>query len=258
MKYYLRYIKNYLRRFFYSSCSNTIGFLLRLFWNPSEKEPEFYLRKFLQKKSNVFFIQVGANDGLINDPLIQLIRMYAWKGILLEPQTFVFETQLVPLHKKSKGIVTINAAIGNNDGKMPLYTFGFSNKRWATGLASFERTTLENKINDGYVERMAKKFRDQLPPEKKDWIQSIPVSILCFETLIDQYNIQSLDLLQIDTEGLDAKIIDWFPFHLLKPTVISFEHENLLASEKKSCYEKLEKQGYQLKILSRDTIAFIE
>ena len=194
MKYYLRYIKNYLRRFFYSSCSNTIGFFLRLFWNPSEKEPEFYLRKFLQKKSKVFFIQVGANDGLINDPLIPLIRMYDWEGILLEPQTLVFEKQLVPLHKKSKGIIPINAAIGNKDGEMSLYILGFSNKRWATGLASFDKSTLENKIKDGYIERMANKFRDQLPTEKKDWIQSIPVHVLQFETLIDQYNIQLLDL----------------------------------------------------------------
>jgi hypothetical protein len=33
----------------------------------------------------VFFLQVGANDGLMDDPIHFLVRKYGWCGVLLEP-----------------------------------------------------------------------------------------------------------------------------------------------------------------------------
>src|SRR5258708_12774851 len=39
---------------------------------------------------DVFFLQVGANDGLLDDPIPYLVRMYGCRGILMDPVAFLF------------------------------------------------------------------------------------------------------------------------------------------------------------------------
>src|ERR1700692_184685 len=39
-----------------------------------------------------FFVNIGANDGVAGDPLVDLIRHNGWcKGIFVEPVSFLFE-----------------------------------------------------------------------------------------------------------------------------------------------------------------------
>jgi len=230
---------------------------LYLTWHPSPQKPEHYLKKTLGSKKNIWFIQVGANDGLINDPLIRLISMYNWKGILLEPLPHVFQHQLVPLHKKFHNLTLVQAAIIPNKETLCIYSIEFSKKRWATGLSTFRKDILEQKIKDGYVEHMAQKHGDKLPQNRESWIKNETIPITSFEKLITTYHIPKVDVLQIDTEGLDAEIIKSFPFHHFKPEIISFEHENLSNIEKESCFEFLSKHGYHLTILERDAIAIM-
>ena len=42
------------------------------------------------KTSNMSFIQVGANDGLYDDPIRKFVLNYPWTGVLIEPQPEVF------------------------------------------------------------------------------------------------------------------------------------------------------------------------
>jgi hypothetical protein len=39
----------------------------------------------LLSKDKVRFIQIGANDGIKNDPVHAFIKKYYWTGILVEP-----------------------------------------------------------------------------------------------------------------------------------------------------------------------------
>ena len=53
-----------------------------------------FISKFVNevgKKDDFFFIQVGANDGLMCDPIRQFIVKHSWGGILVEPVPDYFE-----------------------------------------------------------------------------------------------------------------------------------------------------------------------
>ena len=42
-------------------------------------------------QKNVFFVQVGANDGVQSDPINHFVSEYGWRGILVEPQPAIFK-----------------------------------------------------------------------------------------------------------------------------------------------------------------------
>lgn len=230
--------------------------LLQIFWKPSPREPEFYIRQYLGNRQEVYFIQVGANDGLVRDPLIHLIMLHKnWKGVLLEPLPDVFTHALKPLHRKRPQLHLMNAAIARESGQSIIYRISFSKKRWATGLTSFRKETLLSKINDGYVERCARKYGDLLPADRNQWIAEETIRSVNFQQILSETDFPRIDLLQIDAEGFDLEVIRMLPFHLVKPYVISFEHEHLSMEDKATCFDLLKGQGYQLAVLERDAVA---
>ena len=64
---------------------------LRRAWMGDDTERERrLLRAFAEKHSDVFFIQIGAHDGLTNDKLHCLVRAHQWRGVLVEPVQGLF------------------------------------------------------------------------------------------------------------------------------------------------------------------------
>lgn len=252
----MKHLLHHIRKFLYASDFIAWKWLLKLFWNPSPHKPEYFIQRYLGNLNEVYFIQIGANDGLVRDPLIHFITMNKhWKGVLLEPLPDVFSHELVPLHRKRQHLHLVNAAIGRELGKSVIYRISFSKKRWATGLTSFKKETLLSKIEDGYVERCAKKYGDTLPNDRNQWIIEENIQTVTFDRLLDEFKFPRLDLLQIDAEGFDGEVIRMFPFHRIKPRIISFEHEHLSMEDKLECFEMLKEQKYILTILERDAIA---
>jgi FkbM family methyltransferase len=240
----------------YASGSFLLRFYLKALWKPKSGSLEFELYQLAKQNSHEFqFIQVGANDGLINDPLLRLIALFQWQGILLEPQPLVFERELKPLYQNNQRIHLVNAAVDRVEGNRTLYTISFSTQRWATGLASFSKPTLESRINDGYVEKAAIKYGDILPANKMDWMSSTDIACRSFESLIMESSMKSLDLLQIDTEGYDFEIIRMFPFHLIQPRAISFENEHSSDDAYAEILLFLQEKGYRVKEIGRDSLA---
>lgn len=245
-----------IRFFLFASDHILWKWVLQLFWRPSPREPEFYIRHYLDNKEEVYFIQIGANDGLVSDPLIHLITLHKnWKGVLLEPLPDVFTYELKPLHSKRPRLILLNAAIAREAGQAVIYRISFSNKRWATGLTSFRKETLLSKITDGYVERCARKYGDLLPSDRNRWIAEETIRCITFQQILSESGFPRIDLLQIDAEGFDLEVIRMVPFHLVKPYIISFEHEHLSMEDKAICFDLLKEQGYQLTILQRDAVA---
>jgi hypothetical protein len=50
------------------------------------------VERTFEARENVFFVQIGSNDGSRGDPLYAAVRRHGhWRGILVEPVPFVFE-----------------------------------------------------------------------------------------------------------------------------------------------------------------------
>ena len=191
-----------------------------------------------------FFIQVGANDGINGDPLYGMVTELGWKGVLVEPQRFVYEQRLLVNYAGHDGLHFENVAIDEVDGERELFELSFSRTRWATGIASFERSHLQRHIDNGYVARMVGEDTGVLPEDEADYITSETVTTMTFGTLIDKYGIERLDLLQIDAEGYDHRLLQLYDFERLPPAIIQFEHHVMTEGQRRESWELLHRHGY--------------
>lgn len=210
---------------------------------------------FSKTSTHVRFLQVGANDGFFHDPLFKFIKMYGWRGVLLEPQPYVYNHYLKKLHRKTPGVFTVNAALSDSDGKKTIYKISFSNARWATGLTSFNRQVLEEAIDSGHVQRCADRYGEKLPDSRIDFITEQPVQSITPGTLIQQYHLETIDWLQIDAEGYDFEIIKLMEINKTRPHVIAFEHSHLSTADRKACMEHLRANGYRIRDMRENTVA---
>lgn len=225
-------------------------------YSPKKGSLAEFISNYSKSKDGEFFvIQIGANDGITNDPIHKFIKRDRWSGVLLEPQLKVFKNELSEIYRHDKGINPICAAIGLEDGSQKLYKIAFSESRWATGLASFSRPKIELAFANGVVEKNCFKEGIKIPDNPKDQISYSEVAVISPETLLRKYQISKIDLLQIDAEGYDLEVIKIFDIANTQPGAIIFENENLNPKDLASCYSMLTENGYQLRKFGRDTLA---
>jgi FkbM family methyltransferase len=244
-------------RFNLSASNNPlfIGFY-RNFYNPKKGSLSDFLSQYSKSKpGNFTVVQIGANDGITHDPIHKFIKRDDWKGVLLEPQPDVFNEFLTKIYAKNKGIHPLCAAIGEKDGTQPIYKIGFSSMRWATGLASFSKEKIEKAFEDGIVSSNCKRFGIEIPTDQSQWISHEDVQVIAPATLIQTYNLQHIDLLQIDAEGYDLEVIRIFDIPKTRPQAIIFENVGLNAADYAACLQLLEEQNYQLKKFGPNTLA---
>ena len=211
----------------------------------------------LSKRNFLNVIQIGANDGITHDPIHKFIKRDNWKGVLLEPQFYVYDRYLKVIYQKNKGIHTLCAALGEKDDKQYLYKIGFSNMRWATGLASFVRENVEKALSSAYVQAQCARYNIEIPPLSEQ-ITSEEVIIISPQTLLNQYNILTIDFLQIDVEGYDYEVIKIFNIHESQPKVIVFEHTHLSEQDRQSCSEHLKENNYAIRRFGANTLAMLK
>jgi len=183
---------------------------------------------------SLFFIQIGANDGVRNDPIHNYIIKNNWGGILIEPQPIIFNN-LLKNYEPCKNLFFENIAIGISPGVVPFYyiknTTGLP--EWMNGIASFNKKhVLKHVKSIGHV--------------SEKLIEVINVKCLTVSDLRRKYKFNDIDLLQVDTEGYDFEIIKLFFKESLSPTLINFEHVHLKRVQRLECFRFLAERGYGL------------
>jgi FkbM family methyltransferase len=225
-------------------------------WQPKPNSLETILDDFSKKNKDIFFVQVGGNDGFQNDLICKFVKRHCWSGITIEPQLKPFES-LKQVYQKDT-VTPVNAAIDSENRTRNLYKVAFTDARWASGLSSFLKSHLEEKIENGYIERKAKKTGITLPKDKADWISFDEIDCLTFETIFQKNNVQKIDILQIDTEGFDYEILRLFKFDIFLPKIIIFESENLSATDLAECKTWLGAKGYVFEGFGGDTLGVLK
>jgi FkbM family methyltransferase len=186
-------------------------------------EKEF--AKIASEISDVFFIEVGANDGVSVDPLHELIVKNKWSGILVEPNP----TVLIDLKNNYKGynnLIIEQCIISEKSGIIDFYYNGDN------------ITTLHNTLCESYAKYSFGKD-----------LKVVPTLSLTFNELILKHNVTKIDVLMIDVEGYDCALLKAFPYDMIKPKLIRAEHthvyhnnntleemEELLISQGYDCY----------------------
>jgi FkbM family methyltransferase len=211
---------------------------------------------YMQHNPDIFFIQVGAHDGASADLLSQLIRQYHWRGILVEPQPEAF-TQLITNYQGQPGLIFENAVIDTEDGTVPFYTVQEQDPPLPALLhqaASLNRDIVLAAL--GYWKRIEK--HPGIPENFESLLVESQLPAVSIETLLSKHHVTKLDLLVVDAMGYDFKIIEMFPFELLKPAMIQFEHSQLSPSDRDACLNYLADLGYSFAKFAGDTVAYLQ
>jgi FkbM family methyltransferase len=195
-----------------------------------------------------FFIQIGANDGVTDDPIHKYVLKYHWRGILVEPQPDVFRT-LVANYGGEPQLLFENVAIAPEDGVVSLFTPDYPASE-SGGVQGVRRNHAQTSFNKGHViSRLGNDGR----------IKELKVPAVSVSTLISKHSISKIDLLQIDAEGYDYDIIRMFDFNKLKPTIINFDSLCLNGPRRRECWKYLADWGYRLLTDgAMDTLAFLQ
>ncbi|MCX6929286.1 MAG: FkbM family methyltransferase [Verrucomicrobia bacterium] len=192
----------------------------------------------LDKSETIQFVQIGANDGKLGDPIYRYASSSAkWRGVLVEPigylharlkenysnrNNLVFEKVLVSASAGIKSVFFVDTnAFRDLDG-LPA---------WAEGLGSVSA--------DNIVGHLGTRI--------KPYIGSESIETITLQTLLQRNAIRDLDLLVIDTEGHEWVILRQLRFATLKPKVIIVEFKHLGYW---SCYALIRKLRKYYRIMS--------
>lgn len=227
----------------------------KFFYKPKAGTIEDFLDQFSRAQKSIFALQIGANDGLNNDPIHKFIRRDQWSGILIEPQKYVYEKFLKKLHANSPHIITLNAALDRKEGRLPIYKISFSQERWASGLTSFVKGVLEKKVRDGSIDRLAQKHGLTPPARVEDYIEEEYIKVISPQTLKEKYQLKNMEVLMVDTEGYDFEILKMIFEAQLYPMTLIFEHTHLSKNDLASCDAFLDAHDYSFIRKKANTLA---
>lgn len=150
----------------------------------------------------VFLIQIGANDGVMADPVNSFIKNNNnVSALLIEPQKEVFKILQENYSDVLDRVSFLNVAIAESDSQVKLY-------KNIDPLGSSGHSTLLLRQNE-----YAAHF-DENSYELVDGI--------CISTLLKKVD-EHINILVIDTEGYDIKIVKQFISNETLPEIIFFE-----------------------------------
>ena len=224
--------------------SNLFGYELKPHLShpaPSIDILDLAIRDLMSRQPNIFFLQIGAHDGVSYDPIHNYVRRFHWKGLLVEPQPAIF-AKLRENYREETQLLFENSAISQRDGAIDLHCFENAGvEDHASMLASTRKHYLEF---NGDNQRGA--------------LKTITVPALTLESLLLKHRVERVNLLQIDTEGFDFEIIKMIDFKRMKPEIIHYENNFLNRRQKSECSRILGEQNYALLNLGIDTIAYLQ
>jgi FkbM family methyltransferase len=187
----------------------------------------FEIRRSNRIRKNGLIVKIGANDGSIGDPISQLLMHYKnLKCVFVEPVPHLL-SRAKNIWGNSARFEYINSAI-NDGSRMSFYFVDPEAKK-------LESITVDpEQISSFELSHILKHEDARFAP----FIKELRIQGLRLHELLDKYSNTGIDLIHIDAEGWDWKIISQLDLQRFRPTWIIFEYIHLSLSEKESALEK--------------------
>ncbi|MFS0736385.1 FkbM family methyltransferase [Sphingomonas sp. 1P06PA] len=189
------------------------------------------------------FLQIGVNDGQYADPLNLAVHRGYLTGALVEPQP-VFFRAMQQTYRGIAGMDYINKAISDQAGTLPFYAFDPADPvipAWAHGSASLDRAQLM-------------RFADRIPDVDRRIVE-IPVELVTVDQLLRETRHANPDILVVDAEGHDARILRQFDLTTFRPKLILYEEESMSPDDASDIRKRFTDAGYELRAMGQDSAA---
>ena len=172
-------------------------------------------------------LQVGACDGLRDDPLHHFLTTRPCRAHLLEPLPENFQ-QLQKTYAAHPHITLHCEALTDT----------------ASGTATLYVPTAPSDIQPyaSFYPLLHKSIR--IDAIRHGTTRPVEVPAITITELCRREHIHHFDVIQIDAEGLDGRLVKSILAAGLRPAILNFEHLHLPASEVKHLFALLENCGY--------------
>ncbi|KAL7645333.1 UNVERIFIED_CONTAM: hypothetical protein RMT77_003719 [Armadillidium vulgare] len=174
-----------------------------------------HIEIILKDKNNGFFVEAGAMDGQTMSNTLRLEKKQGWTGLLVEPDP----SNYILLKKKHRKAWTVNACLS-------LKPYPKQEKLWYKDIIAKKHEYLDPKHRAmSSVVEERKKFniiKSDGEYQSFYYAQCLPLG-----SLLLAMNISRVDLLSLDVEFVEDKIISNFQFDQFDIQVILLEWWNL-------------------------------
>ena len=163
------------------------------------------------------FLECGAFDGETASNTLPLEYEYGWSGYLIEPNPYYY-TQIVG---KNRNVTSLNACISveTKDTLLNLPVKCPDNK----GGGCVQRSSMTSETNEN----------------------TIRVPCFTFTSIMNAYNIQSIDYFSLDVEGAELAVLKTIPFDKIDIKSLSVEYVHTPGGEE-SITDFLKSKNYVL------------
>jgi FkbM family methyltransferase len=205
---------------------------------------DLLVRDALNRDPGFFFVQIGANDGVRDDPLRTCVLKYRLSGVLIEPLPDLF-AKLQRNYRDVPGLHFENCAVGATSGRAGIYRIREDAPvpDHAHGMASFSRSHLT--------------ARKHGIPHLDDYVVETTIAVRTLSEILATYGNRHISLLMIDTEGYDAEIVKMALEAGLRPEVVIYEHLHLPIATQAATLRHLKSEGYRFQEIGFDTYAVL-
>lgn len=201
---------------------------------PDKSSVSYWIRKFISNRA-IQVLQIGSNDGISGDPLNKLIKENnKWQVLFVEPIPNLYE-KLKQNYGSSERFKFENAGINKDGSQQKFYKIGEDAFKEIPALS--ENYKQIGSFSREHVEKLS-------TTEIIKFIEELDVNCLSLEKLLGKHKIETLDLIQIDAEGYDWKILSQLDLRKNKPEMIIFENKNLKEGEKEEAKKFLQETYY--------------
>jgi FkbM family methyltransferase len=193
---------------------------------------DLVLANYDARGQGITVLQVGACDGVYNDPIRHCVTRASTRAILIEPNPLAF-ARLKQTYEGLPNVTLVQAAIGNQDGDAYLY------RAKSTGISGSEvdRTLQVASFSRAHLAYHGVKAHE---------IERITVPCRTLASLVGEFGLDKIDLLQIDAEGFDADVVRMALKMPILPDCINFEHLHLTKADRQTLFDTLKVSGYVL------------
>ena len=203
-------------------------------WKPAPGSIEEIIDRYSKRNKQLFFMQIGSNDGKSGDPLHKFIRRDAWQGILVEPVDYLFD-QLRENYRRigNNGLIFENIAIADQVGYRDFFYF----EDFTPDESNPVTLNQQGSFSETHINQVKTLF-----PKAKTAVRRVPCDTV--QSVLSKHCLPRLDILHIDTEGYDFEIIKTINFEDTRPALILYEHIHLSKEDEINCQSLLKDRGY--------------
>ena len=171
----------------------------------SQYKQDFWVDKLLKKKTDGFFLDIGANDGVTLSNSYFFEKNRRWKGICVEPIDDVYNKLI-----QNRNCFAVNYCASDKNGEEVFFRIQGDNEM-LSGIKS--------EYHELHWKRIVKDVE-----AKGDQIFESIVNCVTVNDILQQQGSKIIDFFSIDTEGSELKILKAIDFNRFEFSIICVEN----------------------------------